>query len=73
MSKVSGSLLSGGVGNGRGAGGVAEGRDWGRGGGNNGCYTEKRVCNLEVHMISPNLSPHDCNAHYKQFTSSGLC
>ena len=35
MSKVSSSLLSGGVGNGRGAGGVAEGGDWGRGGGNN--------------------------------------
>ena len=33
MSKalVSGSLLSGGVGNGRGAGGVAEGGDWGEG------------------------------------------
>ena len=33
MSKVSvsGSLLSGGVGNGRGAGSVAEGVDWGRG------------------------------------------
>ena len=33
MSKVSSSLLSGGVGNGRGAGGVAEGGAWGRGGG----------------------------------------
>ena len=33
MSKVSvsSSLLSGGVGSGRGAGGVAEGGDWGRG------------------------------------------
>ena len=30
MSKVSSSLLSGGVGNGRGAGGVAEGGAWGR-------------------------------------------
>ena len=40
----SGSLLSGGAGNGRGAGGVAEGGVWGRRGGNNGCYTEKHVC-----------------------------
>ena len=78
-SSVSSSLLSGSVGNGRGAGGVAEGGAWGRGGGTMGfsllieCYTEKCVCNLKVRMISQNLSPHNHNAHYKHFTSSGLC
>ena len=50
MSKVSSSLLSGGVGNGRGAGGVAEGGAWGRGGGIMlfslliKCYTGHHVC-----------------------------